>query len=80
MTAKEMFEELGYKLVYRDKFYIDYSLDDEPIGNWGVIIQFMRKEKIYRIYSYGEIRDEIINVNMELNKAIQKQIEELGWL
>lgn len=77
MTAKEMFEQLGYKLVYKDEYYIDYSMDDDPISSQSVIIQFLKKEKIYRVYSYGIIRDTIIILTKELTNTIQKQIEEL---
>ncbi len=81
MKAKDMFKELGYHCVYKNyEYYIDYSKSFDPIEEDGIMIQFQLVEKQYRIYSYGIIRDEIIAIDMQLNKAIQKQIEELGWL
>lgn len=79
MSAKEMFEELGYHLVYKDNIYVDYSLVKDPISDFETILQFDNFERTYRIWCYGEKRDEIIKFNLKLNKAIQKQIEELGW-
>ena len=79
MTAKEMFEKLGYKqekgedtIWYSIKFvttemcYIEFNLADKTISS-------------YRISEspFSQSREAEINVG-EL-QAINKQVEELGW-
>lgn len=74
MTAKEMFEDLGYeditneysydkdcKAVYVNKTYIPYvHIIFEELGTTKVI-------------------DNEIDITIPLLKAINKQVEELGW-
>lgn len=73
-SAKELFEELGFKGIETE-----YSL----------IYRYMGTEIDYdcEIYFYLECKeyeftDECTSttVNMKLHKAITKQCEELGWL
>lgn len=66
-SAKEMFEELGY-LKSTTNNLIEYQNEyrDEEY------VDFYRKEKYYNCGLYL--------VDMPLHKAIQKQLEELGWL
>lgn len=71
MSAKEMFEELGYKL------------DKEP--RFGSTISYTQyySDGCYRIYDLVfydktiEVQEE--HINLKLLKAINKQVEELGW-
>ena len=74
MTARELFKELGFKGVDTD-----YSL----------IYRYMGTKDDYQceIYFYLTIKeyvvgvdDECTSINMRLHKAINKQLEELGWL
>jgi hypothetical protein len=71
MTAKEMFEELGYEYYYYSDCieceYNKHSLLHHKIG-------FDLEDKNYSI----ETKNEVI-ISKLLNKAINKQIEELGW-
>lgn len=72
MTAREMFEELGYErradidvIVYFQKFGLNYFK-----------IMFDLSEKIVDIdtnFERTEIEDDLL-------KAIDKQAKELGWL
>jgi len=63
MTAKEMFEELGFE--YDDgENYIEYS-------NYDTGICFMLDDK--------DISINTGYIDMPLFKAINKQCEELGW-
>lgn len=74
MSAKEMFEELGYHFdknkFDEDNDILTYRADYDMVSN----ITFY-KEGIYSItiYDTGE------KISNELLKAINKQIEELGW-
>ena len=64
MKAKEMFEKLGYKLQ------MDYPY-----------LQYHNLETDTYIWFYGETKTIEIqfDITMDLLKAINKQIEELGW-
>lgn len=97
MSAKEMFEELGYKLILQDKNDIRYLLKDsytdeidieeekqiifcinDGIGiypNKSIIIECLEKHHL----SNGWYKVEL-TMTTQLLKAINKQIEELGWL
>lgn len=69
MNAKEMFEDKGYKLMNKNKREIWYKK-----GNLN--ITFLIQCKCYCIYNV-EKNNPVIDINE--HKAIQKQIEELGW-
>lgn len=78
MTAKEMFEELGYEKTNSN--LITYRSDDggyikqimfSPIGR---IIIFREWEEYENYEPQGQF-----TVYTDLLKAINKQIEELGW-
>lgn len=71
MSAKEMFEELGYEQLYNDErmiFYVTYK--GVACGSRG--IEFRHKYK--KIVPYNRVQ-----IDIKLLKAINKQIEELGW-
>ena len=71
MRAKEMFEELGYKMICDDVNFIIYNFE-------GVFeIRFYKPQQDFSIYCSDETYN-TIDIN-EL-QAINKQVEELGWL
>lgn len=71
--ARKMFEELGYELFEDNESDMLVYYDKETRG---IAIDFYLKEKAYAI----SINDnEFYPINLALNKAIQKQIQELGW-
>lgn len=81
MSAKEMFEELGYeqKLEYYrgEVMRIKYVVD----GNYHTQFMFDMNNKMF--YSYFKTNDGSEMpawVEIKHLKAINKQIEELGWL
>ena len=75
-TAKEMFEEYGLK--YKESFcnkkmeQIMYLTDDE----YSPQVIFTLCNQTYKVF-YNKYSAS--NIDMELHKAINKQIEELGW-
>ncbi len=75
MNAKEMFEKLGYKEDFPDDYdEIVYSKDILDKKTFGYIDSI--------IITFGEHRVWLTNkidINLEELKAINKQIEELGW-
>ena len=69
MKAKEMFEKLGYK--YEE----DTVLKRLVFQNGSMIIAFYTEDKsFYKQYGY-----EPGDITLEELRAINKQIEELGW-
>lgn len=77
MSAKEMFEELGYECKIAkfkgDIINIEYIGDDEYSSN----IRFNLENKSFNVW-YGE-NEYSGGITMEIYKAINKQVEELGW-
>ena len=86
MSAKEMFEKLGYRLVevlnpitgevY--EFDIQYEKFD---GSFRKVILFNNSTKL--MHTSCELFNKTIDFTCyppELLKAINKQVEELGWL
>ena len=79
MSAKEMFEKLGYELVNKAPMLWQYN-DGGFIKN----IEFSKTlETItfsnYEYYNDGKPQDEH-RINVRELQAINKQVEELGWL
>lgn len=67
MTAKEMFEELGWKKVYESQCSIIYERGFRTCS-------FIKKnEKEVAVDSSGHI-------SMNMLKAINQQLKELGWI
>jgi hypothetical protein len=82
MSAKEMFEKLGYKQLVsfkpNDK-YIVIAWDMEKHGEEFTIYFYGSKEiRIVMETKRGEICPPLFS--LEELQAINKQIEELGWL
>lgn len=72
MTAKEMFEKLGYKKDTTYKIYGHLYYFNEDIK-----IDFDLEDKDF--YKYSCLNDCRCSINMQELKAINKQVEELGW-
>ena len=76
MSAKEMFEELGYKLIQDDMNWLRYGIN---ISEWYEFdIEFNKNNK--NITFSGRKPSNGRMVDLDELKAINKQIEELGWL
>ena len=72
MTAREMFEALGYeycKYYDRNKM-IEYRKEDSTS------VLFWIKERVFSVSEYGELK----NITVDEFKAIKQQMEELGWI
>ncbi len=78
MTAKEMFEELGYEKV--SDIPICYRFDD---GGYINLIEFIDIKQEIMFTEYEEYNENKPQGSFFLNKselkAINKQVEELGW-
>ena len=75
-STEEMFSDLGFdRWDYPGT--IEYSISDNEeivIGPNTILFEFDDKE--VRLFRNGDM----ITINMVLFKAIQKELEELGWL
>ena len=67
-SAKELFEELGYKLTVSSAHRIVYTLDN---NKWLQDIEFGLEDKIV-FAENGTTMQELL--------AINKMVKELGWL
>ena len=72
MSAKEMFEKLGYGDYFNNGLRITYSNFDKECK----MIEFDLKKKELILADDSE---EIFLLSLEELQAINKQVEELGW-
>lgn len=70
MTAKEMFEKLGYKISNNDDLMLSYV-------NRSLTVVFWKPNETYNAY-IGSTRSG--SIDAELHKAITQQMQELGWI
>lgn len=75
MTARGMFEKLGYKKhAFGDCiFYENGSIMRH-------IIQFNLKDKIFYSYTSCGMANQTKSLTANELKAVNKQVEELGWI
>lgn len=76
-TAKEMFEKSGYELK-KSRTYICYEKDECKIdSDYTIAIEFNLMEKT--VHKIENTDCDIEGITTDELKAINKQIEELGW-
>ena len=75
--AEYMFKELGYNLIRKDDDYIIYEkqLDNDCVKT----VIFCNQLKDVNV-SYGEFVNQTPSINMQLFRAIEKQLKELVWI
>ena len=73
MKAKEMFEELGYGDYFNNGLRITYQNFNEECK----MIEFDLKNNELSLIDDSK---EVFNLSLEELQAINKQVEELGWL
>ena len=73
MSAKEMFEELGYELYIESDNEICYM---EKKNKW--YISFYLDDKVVQC-SENDFYTTSIGISVKELQAINKQVEELGW-
>lgn len=78
MNAKEMFEELGYECQEDDK-YINWIQKNDY---YTFEIAFDYNTECIEFYCYKDTYDDKYDVSLTTKElqAINKQVEELGWL
>lgn len=78
MSAKEMFEKLGYELFFNMSQCLWYIKDLNGI-KYNVRFNTI-DDKFIDIWYMFEKQRKDFDINLELLQAINKQVEELGWL
>lgn len=82
MNAKEMFEKLGYKQVNKTDTSVRYEGQPTVVGAYEFYIEIWKREECddFLIRKATISREFVSNIFGEELKAINKQIEEFGWL
>lgn len=79
MKSIEMFKELGYEQIQNDENYIIYEKHEKKHTKREIL--FSIDSKCCKFYFEDKIRrPEHPVITMELFKAIQQQLLELGWV
>ena len=81
MKAKEMFEKLGYDYInHEDDDYFEYV--KHYIMDRDHILHFGKWDKVYQSIGFVRLTKNNFpyNVEVEMHKAIHKQLEELNWI
>ncbi len=81
MTAKEMFEELGYKQIEKAENSVRYEGQPTMIGAYVFYIEIWKREEMddFLIRKATIHREYVSNIFGKELQAINKQVEELGW-
>lgn len=77
MTAKEMFEALGYHLHINDRLEVCYDKFCDSVHEQ---ITFWLKNREYNSCFFDGEEIDIRDITLEEHKAIHQQLKELGWI
>ena len=70
-TAKEMFSDLGFKIIYDSDNILEYYHNEMNYD-----IKFYLKKQRYQLGFQGYAR----STNIDIHLIIHKQMQELGWI
>lgn len=73
MTAKEMFEKLGFEEVITQGF-VEYDIFDFEHST--ATISFNKDKQTVECFSF----DDAMEIDMDVINAIMQQCKELGWI
>lgn len=77
MSAKDMFEKLGYSLKVEHNDFIEYSKEDCGHIDFYFLIETKR---FYSRYCFSpSFQSTAHSITLDEFEAVQKQMEELGW-
>lgn len=81
MTAKEMFEKLGYKQVKKSENSVRYEGQPTMMGAYEFYIEIWKREELddFLVRKATISKEYVSNIWGEELQAINKQVEELGW-
>ena len=75
MSAKEMFEQLGYEQTITQYSIKYYSEENSKYSCWKKIVFNLDEETFFADDTYGSM-----NIDIQTFKVIHQQLKELGWL
>lgn len=78
MKAKEMFEKLGYELVFENEEVLRYRKNKLDVEFWKVY-EYITGEKIKKRIKVSTVYNQPYFVTTDLLKAINQQVKELNW-
>ena len=76
-TAEYMFKELGYNLVRKDDDYIMY---EEKLDGYVTVVSFCNQLQNVKLYYESLKYHQTPSIDMQLFRAIEKQLKELDWI
>lgn len=79
MKATHMFKALGYRCKRRDDDYVIYEKSIDG-GQNKKVVDFCEQNRNVNVHYDFQHGEQVPSIDMQLFKAIQKQLEELGWL
>ena len=80
-SAREMFEELGYKEVEKTDNSVRYERQPTMVGAYEFYIEIWKREEVddFLVRKTTMPKEYVSNIWGEEIKAINKQVEELKW-
>lgn len=78
MNAEEMFEKLSLEQIRNDDNYIEYVRNG--LGGYISILFSLRWKTIKPTYGYQSRGINCHEITLDELKAVNKQIQELGWI
>lgn len=79
MSAREMFEELGYELVYENYEVLRYRKDGKLDVEFWKVYETETGKKLKKYIHISDVYSRSYFASINLLQAINKQVEELGW-
>ena len=80
-SAKEMFEDLGYKQVQKGENSVRYEGKPTMMGAYEFYIEIWKREELndFLVRKASVQKEFVSNIWGKELQAINKQVEELGW-
>lgn len=79
MSSREMFEDLGYELVFENEEVLRYRKNKWLDVEFWKVYEKVTGEKIKKYIKVSNVKNMPYFISVDLLQAINKQIEELNW-
>lgn len=79
LNAKEMFEKLGYELVFENEEVLRYRKNKWLDVEFWKVYEKITGEKMKNYIKVSNVKNMPYFISINLLKSINKQISELGW-
>lgn len=78
-SAREMFEDLGYELVFENEEVLRYRKNKWLDVEFWKVYEKVTGEKIKKYIKVSNVKNMPYFISVDLLQAINKQVEELNW-